>query len=123
MKNIITKCPICNENLTVTKLMCPSCKTEISGNFKLSKFNYLSEEQINFALVFIKNAGNIKGIEKELNISYPTVKKNLDDLILALGFSNTNVGNKPYSSREEILQALKDDLISYEEAKRLLEEV
>jgi hypothetical protein len=37
--------------------------------------------------VFIKNRGNIKQIEKELNISYPTVKKMLDEVILGLGYS------------------------------------
>ncbi|MDO9630169.1 MAG: DUF2089 family protein, partial [Acholeplasmataceae bacterium] len=34
-----------------------------------------------------KNRGNIKQIEKELNISYPTVKKMLDEVIVGLGYS------------------------------------
>ena len=62
------------------------CHTEISGNFTLSKFNYLSKEHLFFIEVFIKNKGNIKAIEKELGISYPTVKKNLDEVIVHLGY-------------------------------------
>ena len=32
------------------------------------------------------NKGNIKAIEKELGISYPTVKKNLEEVIVHLGY-------------------------------------
>ncbi len=42
----------------------------------------------NFVEVFIKNrGGNIKEIEKELGISYPTVRNKLEDVISALGYS------------------------------------
>ena len=86
MNNVIGECPVCKSDLKVTKLSCTNCSTEITGDFTLSKFNYLSKENLYFIEVFIKNRGNIKQIEKELGISYPTVKKNLDEVIVSLGY-------------------------------------
>ncbi len=122
MYNVLTKCPVCGGELKVTKLECTNCNSKIEGEFKLSKFNYLSDEQLKFALVFLKNAGNIKAVEKELDISYPTVKKNLDELIEALGFSKVDIKGEvtEYNNRKDVLAALKDNRISYEEAKKIL---
>lgn len=124
MKNkIIGKCPICSQNLTVTELTCNMCNTKISGNFTLSKFDYLTPSQQEFALIFLKNAGNIKMVEKELNISYPTVKKNIDDLISALGFEKINVSAIEKPTKEEVLKALKNGEIGFDEAEKILEEI
>ena len=124
MKNkIIGKCPICSQNLTVTELTCNTCSTKISGNFTLSKFDYLTPSQQEFALIFLKNAGNIKMVEKELNISYPTVKKNIDDLISALGFEKINVSAIEKPTKEEVLKALKNGEIGFDEAEKILEEI
>ena len=90
MRNIIGKCPICHNDLKVVKLKCDECNTSIEGEFSLSCFDLLSVEQQNFLLIFIKNAGNIKEIEKELNISYPTVKRNLEELQISLGFKKNS---------------------------------
>lgn len=120
--NVIGKCPCCGERLQVTELTCKNCETTIRGKFVPSKFDYLTPAQINFALIFIKNAGNIKLIEKDLNISYPTVKKNIDELINALGFDkvNTVVLEKP--SKEEVYKMLKNKEITFDEAEEMLKE-
>ncbi len=116
-KQVIGKCPICNHDLYVKTLRCEECETEVTGEFTLSPFDYLTKEQIEFALVFIQNEGNIKGIEKSLNISYPTVKKNIDDLVKALGFT---VNEEENVSRDEIKRRLKNGEITIEEAEDLL---
>ncbi|MBE6131272.1 MAG: DUF2089 domain-containing protein [Erysipelotrichaceae bacterium] len=122
-KNVIGTCPVCGENLTVSVLTCDGCNTSIHGSFNLSKFDYLSTAQQEFAFVFIKNGGNIKLIEKELNISYPTVKKNLDDLINALGFEKINETLVDKPSKEDIYKALKNGEITFDEAEEMLKEV
>ncbi len=119
-KNVIGYCPICNSKLAVKTLRCDSCDTEISGEFTLTPFDYLNREQLHFALVFIKNQGNIKMIEKQLNISYPTVKKNLDELCKALGFSEVNEQEDVRPSRESIRIKLKNGDITFEEAEKIL---
>ena len=116
-KNVIGTCPICSHQLFVKTLKCEDCGTEVSGEFQLSPFDHLTKEQQEFALVFIKNQGSIKGIEKTLNVSYPTVKKNIDDLCKALGFV---VLEDKELSRDEVRKKLKRGEISFEEAEEIL---
>ena len=117
-KNILGYCPICSNKLTAKTLRCNECDTEISGEFTLSPFDFLTKEQLEFALVFIKNQGNIKAIEKDLGISYPTVKKNIEDLCISLNMKEDNDSNNDL--REETKRRLKRGEISFEDAERIL---
>ena len=117
-KGIIGYCPICHDKLVVKTLRCNHCDTEITGDFTLNPFDYLSKEQLDFALVFIRNQGNIKSIEKDLGISYPTVKKNIDDLCSALNMKG-NV-SEDLDLREETKRRLKAGEITFEDAERIL---
>lgn len=109
-------CPVCYSELTITEISCNHCKTKISGQFKMSKFDRLSDEQKSFALTFIKNEGSIKKIEEDLGISYPTVKNKLKDLKSALGFKE----NKPKVDKAKILDQISKGEIAPEEAIKLL---
>lgn len=117
-KEVLGICPVCSSKLKVTELGCRKCGTSIRGDFELCKFCYLTKEQKYFAEVFIKNRGNIKEIEKELGISYPTVRRNLDNVIKALGhnpgFTEETVNKK------EVLEKLSKGEITSEEALKLL---
>ena len=121
-KSIIGYCPICHDKLVVKTLRCNHCDTEITGDFTLNPFDYLSKEQLDFALVFIKNQGNIKSIEKDLGISYPTVKKNIEELCNALNMKTTTVENDA-DLREETKRRLKNGEISFQDAERILGEL
>jgi hypothetical protein len=71
-------------------------------------------------LIFIKNRGNIKEVEKELDISYPTVRNKLDDLIELLGFPVSREQEDYKSARLEILEKLgSGELSATEAAERL----
>ena len=119
MRNeVLGKCPICGEDLEVTRLSCHHCYTNIEGNFSLCKFCKLSDEQKNFVEIFIKNRGNIKEIEKELGISYPTVRNKLEDVIEALGYSPKY--SEPKVDKKEVLEKLSKGEISSGEAVKLL---
>ncbi len=120
-KKVIGECPICGHDLFVTKLECSHCQTEISGQFHLSKFNYLSKEHLYFIELFIKNKGSIKQLEKELDLSYPTVKKMLDEVIGALGYK-VEKEEPARPDREQILERLQNGEISSEEALKMLKE-
>lgn len=137
--NIITVCPVCSHDLHVTHLSCDHCNTEIKGEFSFSKFNYLNTETLYFIEVFVKNRGNIKAVEKEMNISYPTVKKYLDEAISSLGYSvddledtqsskessNSFKMNEAYikSKQQEILNKIKTGEIKVEEAIKIIKKV
>ena len=72
MRKVISRCPVCGGELKVTRLKCEECETVIENDFVLSKFDYLSGEELYFTETFIRCRGNIKEVEKELKISYPT---------------------------------------------------
>jgi hypothetical protein len=80
------KCPVCGEKLSITKLSCPQCSTAIEGDFQPCEFCRLPEDDLEFVKVFIRCRGNIKDVEKELRISYPTVRGKLDSVIRNLGY-------------------------------------
>ncbi|HLS52680.1 MAG TPA: DUF2089 domain-containing protein [Tissierellaceae bacterium] len=115
---VIGKCPVCNHNLKVTRLSCNNCHTSIEGNFDLCKFSRLSKEQRAFLEVFVKNRGNIRDIERELNISYPTVKSRLDNLIESLSYNPKD--SEPAISRRDVLKRLENGQITPKEAVKLL---
>jgi hypothetical protein len=118
MKNeVIGVCPLCGKNLTVTRLSCHHCNTEISGDFSLSKFSYLSKEELYFVESFLKAEGNIKEMERVLNVSYPTVKKLLSNVLTKMGYESKSFVEVDES---EILQRLKRKEISVQEATELL---
>jgi hypothetical protein len=121
MHTVIGQCPVCEGELEVARLHCRACGTSIEGQFALGRFHSLSKEQLRFAEVFIKNRGNIKDVERELGISYPTVRGRLDALIRAMGY---DVPEEPKSAapdrRKEVLAQLERGEIDSEEAVRLL---
>ncbi len=45
----------------------------------------LTPEDWNFVTVFMRNSGNMKDVQSELRLSYPTVRKMLDRVSLAFG--------------------------------------
>jgi hypothetical protein len=112
--------------LTVTRLRCQRCGTGIEGSFQLTRLSRLTREQLSFAEIFLKCRGVIREVERELDISYPTVRSRLDDLVRALGFDQADVAAMPSASgppperRRQILDDLQVRRISPEEAVRLL---
>ena len=84
MKKLISKCPCCDETLRIATLQCPECGMEMKNDFELSAFDRLSNEQYAFLIEFLQQRGILKNVQSELGVSYPTAKKKLDDLLIAL---------------------------------------
>lgn len=116
---VISKCPICNSKLNIVKLRCNKCGTVIENDFEFSKFEYLEEEYLNFMEIFLKCRGNIKDVEKELGVSYPTVRAKLDELVFALGYT---VAKKAAVGNKEVLDMLENGDISAEQAINMIRE-
>jgi len=117
------RCPVCDHEMRISKLTCTHCPTKIEGDFSSCKFCRLPAEQLAFMEAFIKCRGNIKEVEKELGISYPTVRSRLDSVIEALGYSVEKDKEKVDSQeesmrRQRILEALERGDISAQEATR-----
>jgi len=115
---ILCKCPVCSSKLKVTRLKCDECGTMVENQFELSKFDYLNSEQLYFIEVFLKSRGNIKDVEKELGISYPTVRAKLDEVITSLGY--TVIKQKPSVDKKDVIDMLEKGEITADEALIML---
>lgn len=87
MKRLISKCPGCQGSLRISTLQCPDCGMELKSDFELSVFDQLDSEQYKFLLAFLKGRGSLKEVQSDLQMSYPTVKKKLDELLIALNIN------------------------------------
>ncbi len=84
----IATCPICSGELAVTRLHCRSCGTTLEGDFNVGRFSRLSREHFALLESFLRSKGNLKEMERELGISYPTVRARVDALLRALGLGD-----------------------------------
>ena len=84
--DVISTCPVCSGELAVTRLHCRSCGTTLEGEFSVGRFGRLTREQLVLLESFLRSRGNLRDMERELGISYPTVRSRVEALIRALGF-------------------------------------
>ena len=116
----LTNCPYCGGDFLIKEVECQSCKTQIKSNFRVNRFHMFKPEDLYFIEVFLKNEGNIKLMEKDLGVSYPTVKSRLKTIISTLGYKTKH---KDSEDRVKILKTLSDGKIDVREAIKVLGEV
>lgn len=122
MNPMMTLCPVCGERLAVTRLHCRACQTSIDGQFDPGRLGRLSTDQLAFVETFVRCEGKLNRMERELGLSYPTLRSRLTDLIRQMGYP---VG--PESStlsdeeRTRVLDQLATGEIDSAEAMRRLE--
>ncbi|NDJ78218.1 MAG: DUF2089 domain-containing protein [Chloroflexi bacterium] len=118
------RCPVCGESMIVTRLHCPDCDVSIEGHFALGRLAMLSPQQLEFVEVFLRCEGKITRVEKELGISYPTVRNRLNETILAMGYDLPGGDDNAHEVTPEVRRQVLDDLaagrITSEEAVELL---
>ena len=123
MNPILTQCPVCKDELTITRLHCSSCNTSIEGRFYSGSFGNLSKKQMEFVEVFVRSEGKIKRVEKELEQSYPTIRNRLHEVIRAMGYEpgkEESAASVDEETRRSILEDLDAGKISAEDAMRIL---
>ena len=129
--DVIATCPVCSGELAVTRLRCGTCGTTIEGEFGVGRFARLTREQSVVLESFLRSRGNLRDMERELQISYPTVRARVEALIRALGFGPRDDAEAGATSapaeatvtdaelqagRREILERLSRHELSAEEA-------
>ena len=121
MYPVTSKCPVCGEIMTVTRLHCRNCDTTIEGQFSLGRFHELSPEQLAFVETFIRCEGKITRVQQDMGLSYPAVRSRLSDVIRALGYEIDEQPAVPSSlERQAILGDLAEGRLDPEEALELL---
>jgi hypothetical protein len=122
MRPAPTRCPVCEAELSVTRLHCSACDTTIEGHFISGQFGNLTAEQLTFVFTFVRCEGKINRMEQELGLSYPTIRNRLHEVIRALGYEPGR--DEPVEITQEKRNSILEDLsagkISADEATRLL---
>ena len=130
--DVISTCPVCSNELTVTRLHCRTCGTTLEGDFSVGRFGRLSREQLALLESFLRSRGNLRDMERELGISYPTVRSRVEALVRSLGFGprsddegaeGSTAAEPDGRSREEILGALARHEITADEAAAAIREL
>ena len=85
---VISTCPVCSHELAVTRLHCGHCGTTLEGDFTVGRYGRLSREQLALLESFLRSRGNLREMERELGISYPTVRNRVEALVRALGLAD-----------------------------------
>ncbi len=86
MYPVFGKCPVCGEELKVTRLDCRACGTEINGQFSIGRLARLGADEIRFIETFVKNRGNAYKVGEELELPYSAVRARLTEIIRAMGY-------------------------------------
>jgi hypothetical protein len=125
---IPTRDPVSGKPLYISELACDESGVTIRGRFAVSRYAKLEAEQAHFLETFLRCRGVLSSVERELGISYPTVRARLDALLTALGLAPVREDAKRDTKRSaEQRQAVLDQLergeISAAEAKSRLREV
>ncbi len=131
--DVISTCPVCSHELTITRLHCASCGTTLEGDFSVGRFGRLNRDQLVLLESFLRSRGNLREMERELGISYPTVRGRVEALVRALGFgpradqdadpdADTAVTTVP-PTRESILERVARHEITAEAAARAIREL
>ena len=122
MNKRLKQCPVCNSRLKIIEYHCENCDTTITGKFEIGNFALLSIAQQEFAKIFICCNGNIKEVEKQLSISYPTVKNKLAEVKNVLCPTNQiSKNNSHHSNSNHLLKELEQGNLSVEEVLAQLE--
>ena len=125
MNTLPAKCPLCGGEILVTRIHCRECEATIESRFTTTSFAQLSQEQLDFVETFVRCEGKITRMEVELNLSYPTIRNRLQEVIRALGYEpggGDDGSGLSDADRQSILDDLDKGRITAEAAMRLLQE-
>ena len=122
MPKLPESCPACASPLVITQLTCTNCETQVNGHFEPDLFSRLAPNDFDFVVLFVKAKGNIKEMERELGISYWTIRNKLAEIVDYLELESKPPSREELSLRRQaILEQLQSGDITVEQATNMLE--
>ena len=112
-------CPVCKHDLILTRLKCDGCGVVLEGNFNLPRLARLNFQHRNLAEQMILAGGNLKDLALQVGVSYPTLRKMVDELISAMH----NLKNEDEKEIESILKAVESGMLSAGDGVRKIREI
>jgi hypothetical protein len=111
------RCPVCSGMMYVTEQKCVSCEATLRGEFYLGEFSHLGRDSADFVRTFLRCRGNLKEVERELGVSYPTVRTRLDRVLVELGYAPETDDEE---RRLDVLEQVERGEMSAHEAIKIL---
>lgn len=116
--------PVSGGDLYVSELANDDSGVTLRGRFEIPLVARLDSEQYKFLETFLRCRGMLNSVERELGVSYPTVRARLDALLDSLHLSPAKdpevKKDKQVDKKRKILEQLERDEITAEEAKAKL---
>jgi hypothetical protein len=116
--------PVSGGELYISELANDESGITIRGRFEVPAYARLDADQQHFLETFLRCRGILSSVERELGISYPTVRARLDALLAALDLKPAKEEAVPKEKvadqKRQILEQLERGEISAEEAKEKL---
>ncbi|MBN2379259.1 DUF2089 family protein [candidate division WOR-3 bacterium] len=116
-KKLIGKCPVCNGSLYISELSCRECDVKIRGDFDIPLFSRLDDKEREFIVLFLRSRGSLRELQRELGLSYPTVRNRLDALLAKMGIITFRPSDEEIT---DVLDRLEQGEVSAEDAIRLI---
>lgn len=122
LHDIPSKDPVTGGDLYISELTAEDSGVTIRGKFAIPRYAQLDKDQAKFLETFLRCRGMLSAVEKQLGLSYPTVRARLDSLLEALDLSPIKENGKKEKGkiderRKKILDQLERGEISPDEAK------
>ena len=120
MPSVMGRCPVCGEELLVSRLECHGCGSELHGRFSLGRLYRLSADQMRFVEILLKNRANVLKAAEELGMPYTAARARLEEVMAALGYPVTPEETLAPEKRRDILDQLAQGKLTADDAARLL---
>ena len=121
------RCPLTGGEIVVTRFYCPDADVSVEGRFAVEQppFAQLAPEQVKFIEIFVRNEGKLNRMEGELNLSYPTLRLRLQEIIRAMGYEPGKEEPPPPATlsseeRRRVLDDLDAGKLTIDEAMKKL---
>ncbi len=116
--------PVSGGELYISELACDDSGVTIRGRFEVPRYSKLDADQQAFLETFLRCRGMLSSVEREMGISYPTVRARLDGLLETLGLTpakeDVSKRERVDEQRHKVLEELERGDISVEDAKKRL---
>ena len=113
------RCPQCSGTVEIRHLACAACGLGLEGRFRLPRLARLSPELQELVEQLVLAGTNLKDVALRLEVSYPTLRKRLDQLIEAL----RRLCEEDEAETRALLEEVQHGRMRAEEAARLIKEL
>ena len=108
-------CLSCHSDLEIGHLHCRVCNLTYEGRFALPRLARLNSDKLELAELFLLTGGSLKAMAETLGISYPTLRKQIDEMISEL--ENLRTADQQFA--DQLLESVAKGDMTAEEAARL----